>query len=75
MAECELAHNGVTPSAVGYTSVALGTVIADSKKVWLSPNLFAYLFIIYSSIAAAAVLPAPIARITVAAPVTASPPA
>ena len=29
----------------------------------------------YSSIAAAAVLPAPIARITVAAPVTASPPA
>ena len=36
----------------------------------------AYFFdIIYSSMAFAAVLPAPIARITVAAPVTASPPA
>ncbi len=34
-----------------------------------------YLEEIYSSIALAAVLPAPIARITVAAPVTASPPA
>ena len=34
-----------------------------------------YLFCMYSSIAAAAFLPAPIARITVAAPVTASPPA
>ncbi len=35
----------------------------------------AYLFMRYSSMAAAAFLPAPIARITVAAPVTASPPA
>ena len=34
-----------------------------------------YLFFRYSSMAAAAFLPAPIARITVAAPVTASPPA
>lgn len=34
-----------------------------------------YLFDKYSSIAAAAFLPAPIASITVAAPVTASPPA
>jgi len=34
-----------------------------------------YFDIIYLSIDAAAVLPAPIARITVAAPVTASPPA
>lgn len=33
------------------------------------------LFLMYSSIAFAACLPAPIARITVAAPVTASPPA
>ena len=33
------------------------------------------LLLMYSSIALAAVLPAPIARITVAAPVTASPPA
>lgn len=36
---------------------------------------YLFLFRMYSSIAAAAVLPAPIARITVAAPVTASPPA
>jgi isochorismate hydrolase len=34
-----------------------------------------YFLLMYSSIALAAVLPAPIARITVAAPVTASPPA
>ena len=34
-----------------------------------------FLFLMYSSIAAAALLPAPMARITVAAPVTASPPA
>lgn len=36
---------------------------------------FYFLLLIYSSIAFAAVLPAPMARITVAAPVTASPPA
>ena len=35
----------------------------------------AYKLLMYLSIAAAAFLPAPIARITVAAPVTASPPA
>ena len=55
-------------------------------KVWVHPlqrvvggegRAFAiiYLFFRYSSIAAAAFLPAPMARITVAAPVTASPPA
>lgn len=38
-------------------------------------SYFSYLFWIYSSIPAAAVFPAPMARITVAAPVTASPPA
>ena len=41
----------------------------------ISSKNYLFLFLMYSSIAAAARLPAPIARITVAAPVTASPPA
>ncbi len=40
-----------------------------------TPKVLGYLFFKYSSIAAAAFFPAPMARITVAAPVTASPPA
>ena len=48
-------------------------------KVLLKQGLegaqFRYLFFIYSSIARAALRPAPIAKIIVAAPVTASPPA
>jgi len=50
------------------------------KKEVRYPDFFwfeacAYLLWMYASMPAAAVLPAPIARITVAAPVTASPPA
>ena len=41
----------------------------------ISSRNYLFLFLMYSSIAAAARLPAPMARITVAAPVTASPPA
>ena len=41
----------------------------------ISSKNYLFLFLMYSSIAAAARLPAPMARITVAAPVTASPPA
>ena len=47
-----------------------GCPVGTGGEVYLS-----YLELRYSSIAAAALRPAPIARITVAAPVTASPPA
>ena len=58
-------------------NVAFGKFKREEKK---TPSTFVngvefYLFLKYSSIAAAAVFPAPMARITVAAPVTASPPA
>lgn len=44
-------------------------------RFYVSFIYFAYLFLINSSIPFAPAFPAPIARITVAAPVTASPPA
>ena len=57
------------PSAEGKKEKALPRGRTLGNKDYL------FLFLMYSSIAAAARLPAPIARMTVAAPVTASPPA
>lgn len=57
--------------AVGNIVFLLGII----KLIIDSNSTFYALFFRYSSIAFAAVLPAPIADITVAAPVTASPPA
>ena len=58
-------------------AVCSGNKNGGTKKTGCQrqPLNYNYLFCIYASIAAAAFLPAPIARITVAAPVTASPPA
>ena len=70
---------------LGHLMQSLYLTIFSNRQRWHTADLnftFSiqnknYLFLVwmYSSIAAAAVLPAPIARITVAAPVTASPPA
>ncbi len=49
--------------------------IFNNSTILYGPKPYNYLLLRYSSIPFAAALPAPIARITVAAPVTASPPA
>ena len=51
------------------------TAATNKSRLHKNAVLRDYLFIRYLSIALAATLPAPIAEITVAAPVTASPPA
>lgn len=70
---------------LGHLMQSLYLTIFSNRQRWHTADLnftfsiqnknYLFLFWMYSSIAAAAVLPAPIARITVAAPVTASPPA
>lgn len=70
---------------LGHLMQSLYLTIFSNRQRWHTADLnftfsiqnknYLFLFRMYSSIAAAAVLPAPIARITVAAPVTASPPA
>ena len=70
---------------LGHLMQSLYLTIFSNRQRWYTADLnfpfstqnknYLFLFRMYSSIAAAAVLPAPIARITVAAPVTASPPA
>ena len=70
---------------LGHLMQSLYLTIFSNRQRWHTADLnftfstqnknHLFLFWMYSSIAAAAVLPAPIARITVAAPVTASPPA
>ena len=70
---------------LGHLMQSLYLTIFSNGQRWHTADLnfpfstqnknYLFLFRMYSSIAAAAVLPAPIARITVAAPVTASPPA
>lgn len=70
---------------LGHLMQSLYLTIFSNRQQWHTADLnftfsiqnknYLFLFRMYSSIAAAAVLPAPIARITVAAPVTASPPA
>ena len=59
----------------GCKLIAAGrSALAETSARMFRRSLY-FLFLMYSSIAAADFLPAPIARITVAAPVTTSPPA
>ena len=74
-----------SPEAHAYSTRSIrGLILAETEKLprrmpgellYRLKPMYSYFFARYSSMALAAVLPAPMAKITVAAPVTASPPA
>ena len=63
------------PGPVCKSMKEAGTLEIGRSRIFVPVCYFAAFFVRYSSMACAAFLPAPMARMTVAAPVTMSPPA